>query len=64
MSALTDTFIIYDVNIGENKRNEIGPYLASLVHHVFVVVMGLRCILSDIFNILTRGIIPVHISLK
>ena len=44
-----------NINIGKDKRNEIGPYLASLVHHGFVVFLGLRCIFYDFMNIYRLG---------
>ena len=42
-------------NVGENKKGEVGPYVASLFHHCFVVFKGFRCIILDLLVILSHG---------
>ena len=40
----------YYASLGEAKRNEIGPYLASLVHHSFVVYLGIAGIIAEAYR--------------
>lgn len=51
----------YFNSLDKSKKNEIGPYLASLVHHGFVVFLGFRCILLDFIHILSKGTADIQV---